>query len=177
MSHTTKSKTRTEVPPFQKCSTLDVTLSQLITPPLTKLSLLVGKGRWVFRDAARTLIWFRYCDHVLQGKLGPCFAPGPDTLPTEVSFFLSMGFCCSSIPFRSEGKSASERKLLAKSSLLLGKECKVGMPPVALFPRAIMQIDYGGNHSSYLGVVRSNVSKLRTAERANEEKLGPWCPF
>lgn len=116
-------------------------------------------------------------DHVLQGKLGPRLAPGPDTLRTDTSFLLSAGFCCNSIPFRSEGKSASERKLLAKSSLLLGKECKVRMPPVALFPHAIMQIDYSGNHSSYLEVARSNVSKLRTAERANEEKPGPWRPF
>lgn len=111
-------------------------------------------------------------DHVFQGELVSRLA-----LPTDISFLLSTSFCCNSIPFRSEGKSASERKLLAKSSLLLGKECKVGMLPVAMFPRAIMQIDYGGNHSSYLDAVRSNVSKLRTAERANEEKPGPWCPF
>lgn len=51
-----------------------------------------------------------------------------------------------------------------------------GNAPVALFPHAIMQIDYGGNHSSYLDVVRSDVSKLRTAERAHEENLGPWRP-
>lgn len=117
-------------------------------------------------------------DHILQGELGPRLAPRPDTLPdtlpTDISFLLSAGFCCNSIPFRSEGKSASERKLLAKSSLLPGKECKVGMPLLLCFH---MQIDYSGNHSSYLDVVRSNVSKLRTSERANEEKPGPWHPF
>lgn len=34
---------------------------------------------------------------ILQGKLGPPLAPGPETVPTEISFYLSTGFYYDSI--------------------------------------------------------------------------------